>query len=298
MKKIKQAFEHKYYWYKVENLLKKHFFTGSKTNSIVLASTAKSGNTFFRFVWLNIIFLNERAQDSVNFVKLDRYLPFEGFLDDIKKEWVFNTLPCLLKTHRATPKFFNPLESIHLFRNPLDTMISQYHYNSNRISGAKELSTSIEKKIFHEHAVRFKGTFSEYLRNNIELYCQHFSLWMNNGRSIPISYEMLMSDRGSRHYKRVLQELGFDINEKIINEAMQRSLPKNLKNSPPSNKMSQLGNMKFIRNASTEQFKENGYYSKSDIELVKSVLKKYDMHNFNIFPVEYRKILEMHPWII
>lgn len=286
---------HHVYWWKVNSLLTKHYVNGEKKNSILLASAPKSGNTFFRFVWLNILFLNERNGQPVDFVQLDQHLPFENFLDDFSKQWEFQTLPCLLKSHRPNRPLFETFVAIHLFRNPLDQMISFYNYMSKRVSGPPNLSTWLERLVFNDKSHRFTGTFPEFLEKNLGFYCEHFSTWIHHQNAVPISYEALFSEHGVDAFRSLLNKLDLKIDDDILQEAFRRAQPSELKNAAPSDKMSKL-EMNFIRNAKTKQYKEEQYFDDVALDIVRKKLKQYNLHSIDCFPKEYQIILEQSPW--
>jgi hypothetical protein len=204
-------------------------------------------------VWLNIISLLEMNGKEIDFQILDNYMPYEGFFIDLVQPWKFKSLPCLLKTHEKYSKKYANFRIIHLFRNPLDTMVSNYFYYSRR-KGVPESSFSwLEYKVLNFPYNRFKGNFHEFLIEYFDDYCRHFKSYIGTG-AIPISYEILMTEKALEVLKNLFNQLGIKIDDDIIVEALKRSNPKRLKGKPHSNKMAILDGMHFIREASVRQW--------------------------------------------
>lgn len=266
------------YGSKQSKLFEKHFINSNTTkrNTIILASYPKSGNTFFRFVWFNIIALSELEGTSIDFHILDENMPNELFFSDIKQNWEFKSLPCLLKTHEMCQDKYMDFKAIHLFRNPFDTMISCYHYFTNRESGPESRKLSIlEKEYFNKSNLKFKGNFFDFILDHIDSYCQHFISWTKKENIIPISYEVLLSDIETcfMHLNYIFESLGLFVDRKILMKAINLSQPNLLHNKPHSDKMVNLGKMKFIRDSRINQWKH--YYGDLELELIKNKLKNY-----------------------
>lgn len=294
-KKITQLLENKLYWSVINRLHKKNILRRHGKNTILLASIPKSGNTYFRFIWLNIIFLSEHHDKLIDFRILDDYMPYEGILSDLKKEWAFKALPCLLKTHRTNQTVFKPLKAIHLFRSPLDTLISQYNYFSNRIAGPQQASSWLEKRINNRKRIRYNGDFSDFIRERTDSYCRHFVSWMDKKNCHPVSYEVLKGPDAATHFRDLLKKLHLVADTNIVKEAIRRSQPERLKDATPSSKMARL-EINFIRDARIRQFKEKKYFNESDIEYIYKKLREYNLHAKHYFPDSYQDILDEKPW--
>lgn len=276
------------YKHKVNSLFKRYFINNpEKNNTIILASYPKSGNTFFRFVWFNVISLLELDGEAIDFEMLDSYMPYEGFLNDLVRQWNFKSLPCLLKTHEIFSEKYSKFRIIHLFRNPLDTMISNYFYYSRRKGVAKGDFSWLEYKILNSPYNRFKGSFFEFLAENFDDYCRHFKSYIGT-EAIPVSYEILMSEEAVKVLKDLLIQLGIKVEDDIIVEALKRSDPKNLKGKPHSSKMAILDGMHFIREASVRQW-EN-FYGYREIDFVLKKMEYYELKP-DYLPDKYKQHL-------
>jgi len=278
---------------RVNQLFKRHFINNpDKKSAVILASYPKSGNTFFRFVWLNIISLLEMDGKEIDFQILDNYMPYEGFFMDLVQPWKFRSLPCLLKTHEKYSQKYASFRIIHLFRNPLDTMISNYFYYSRRKGVPKSNFSWLEYKILNSPYNRFTGSFHEFLNEYFDDYCRHFKSYIDT-EAIPISYEILMSEKATEVLKNLFNRLGVKIDDDIIiAEALKRSNPKRLKGKPHSNKMAILDGMHFIREGSVRQW-EN-FYNKRDMEFVHEKMRYYGLQIDNL-PKKYKYYVKHWP---
>ena len=279
---------------KQDKLFEKNFIRNrEKANSIILASFQKSGNTFFRFVWMNIINLKELNIDEIDFKILDEHLPFDGFFSDIKKEWKFKSLPCLLKTHYFYSDKFKTFKKIHLFRNPLDTMVSNYHYSSKRTKGpGSENLSKLEKKYFNIPTLQFKGSFIEFIKDDFIRYCEHFKSWMES-EAIPASYETLISENSVRYLREIFEKLGIQIEEELLKRAIELSGKDKLKGKVSSEMMAKLDGMHFIRDGSIGQWRD--YFKEREFEYILEKLSFYGLDKMESFPREYRELLVNWP---
>jgi hypothetical protein len=273
-----------------DRLFIKHFVNKPNgQDTIILASYPKSGSTFFRFVWLNIINIMELGQPEIDFNLLDDYMPFEGFYVDLKKDWPFRSLPCLLKSHSLYSKKYEKFRAVHLFRNPLDTMVSNFFYSLRRARGPEyeELSW-LERKFFNLPVHRFEGSFYDFLQENFEGYCRHFKSWMSS-RAVPVSYEVLTSQAALRSFSYVFEKLNFTIDDQVLREAIELSNRDRLKRKAPSKKMAKLERMHFIRDGSVGQWKD--HFGERELKFVLGKLTEHGLSSSDSFPEEYRQFL-------
>lgn len=278
------------YEYKRKKLFDKFFGNGNKANSVVLASYPKSGNTLFRFIWMNVINeLDNLNLISIDFNVIDTYLPNDQYFSDIRSEWPFTSLPCLIKTHRDYDEQYKGKQAIHLFRNPLDTMVSSYHYFSRRTGGPVDASISwLERQCFNSIG-QYNGTFEEYIRENFDSYCSHFVSWMRQN-TIPLSYESIITEKSQQVISDVFSCLGCQISEDVISKAIINSQREKVKKFSPSGKMASLDGLSFVRDGSCNQWVD--YFQESDLAFVKESMKKYKLHRLSCYPSTYRSHLK------
>jgi len=276
--------------YQRKKIYKKNYINGSLNNSIILASYPKSGNTYFRLLWMNIINDIEEINKKVDYELIDDLLPNEQYVNDLNLKWKFKSLPCLLKVHKNYEDYFENLRSIHLFRNPFDTMISNYYYFSNRSSGPSSSSLPFYEKMLNNDIVRFKGNLSTYIQKEIDLYFTHFISWMNSN-AIPISYEKLTSDSAPHTLKDLLDKLKIKSNSldiKNLKKAIYLSSIKKTKEFKPSEKMAKLENISFARKGKSGGWKKE--LSVNDVELI---LQKMNIYfKYDNYQEAYQKFID------
>jgi hypothetical protein len=265
--------ETKIYLAKIDKQLKKHFLQeSSKNNAIILASFPKSGNTFMRFVFANIIALTELDKSTINFQKLDEIMPSTQFEEDLYNDWKFKSIPCVLKTHALHRKIFSAFRCLFLYRDPLDTMVSNYFYWSNRTGAPPALNSANEKK--RMHSTIFQGSPSDYLRKNLEHWCQHYNSWINHC-SLICNYELLMT-HPEVEFKKILEHFDIQVESSILKEAIAKSNIKEVKKLESkigkSDKMAQL-KIPFARSGKSEQWRD--LFSKEDINFACKVLEQH-----------------------
>lgn len=274
-------------------LFHKHFIKGEKQNAVLLASYPKSGNTLFRFVWMNVIALEELDGKRIDFQVLDELMPGDQFFADLEKRWDFQGLPCLLKTHSScVPEYKHPGRVIHLFRNPLDAMISNYKYFSSRTSGPQSNQLSwLEKQVFNG-LKQYSGTLSDYISEHFDAYCEHFVSWMVRERVLPLSYEQLISKNCATVVKKTFDDLSLDVRVAVVDQAVERADRKNVKDMPASAKMAVLQGMKFVRNGNEGQWQE--LLGEEDVRYIRERLKAYGILPNNL-DVEYSRLVRLWP---
>lgn len=286
--------------YKNEYILgrvyKKHFMDKEgKRNAIILASSPKSGNTWVRFIFANIIALQELDGEIIDFHKLEQSLPDEGWLEDMCKPWRYKTIPCIVKTHKPYSDIYNNFKKFFVYRNPLDTMVSQYYYIITRradpvIENSYRKWKDVEEiRIITEEWKR-RGP-GEYMRHQtgLDRWCHHFNSWIDNCDA-SCSYEHLKSVPDTT-FKSVISKLSLQIEDEIIEEAIKRSDFRKVQTleekSGKSPKMAQLST-KFARKGSIGQWKD--YFDRSDISYFKTKMAEY---NIDISRFEYGELIDL-----
>jgi len=284
----------KLYFYNIDRLMDRYYRNDPvKRDAVILASSGRAGNTFFRFVWLNIISLKELGGREVDFEMLYDCLPFDAYFSDFKKEWKFKSLPCLIKTHCPYSNRYKNFRAVHFFRNPLDNMVSFYEYLSKRKEGPQNKDFSwIEKEIFNRPNINFKGTFREFIEKDIDRYCKYFLSWMRAG-AVPASYEFLVSEDSFKYFDQIFKRLGINVEEEILRKAIERSGKEKLKNKPQCERMAQLDGIHFIRNGSVGQWKN--YFSDDDLRFLFRRLSFHGLSDINSVPDQYRALLANWP---
>jgi len=282
--------------YVLDQIYKRDFINSQdKKNAIILTSTPKSGNTWIRFIFANIISLQEMDGGVINYHKLEEMLPDEAWQEDMCKPWIFKTIPCIVKTHKPYKKIYDHFNKFFVYRNPLDTLISQYYYITTRtadpvIENSYKKWRGVEdiRLIAEEWKKRGPGG---YMRHSLGLdrWCNHFKSWINNC-DVSCSYEELKSAPMTT-FKTVLDNLSLQIDNEVLEEAIKRSdfkktqaLEDEFGKSP---QMAQLST-RFARKGTIGQWKN--YFDKSDISYFKA---KMSESNIDVSRFEYGNSLDL-----
>lgn len=181
---------------------------GLRADDVLLASFPKSGNTWVRFLWANVVALEELDGREVDFHAL------EGRLGSEYDTLSYGTpglgrLPRLVKTHRRYDgRAFGANRSVYLHRHPGDVVLSYFDYLAARRG--------------HGDA---PGELSAFLRSDrfgVPAWCRHVRGWIGEATAV-LSYEELKRDAAAA-LGRVLAELGTgDVPEATLREAARRS---------------------------------------------------------------------------
>lgn len=178
---------------------------GLQNSDIILTSFPKSGNTWVRFFFCNLISLSEWNSKVVDFLTLDRMMPELG-IDNLLKPWPYNSIPRIVKTHKNFMGFFKDKKSILVIRDPKDVMVSFYHFEMSKIKP------------------RFRGSFSEFIQHpkfGLPAWFKHYQSWIEPA-SVLLTYEALQGDDVSE-FQRLLKSLEIFINKEQIKLAAERS---------------------------------------------------------------------------
>lgn len=143
----------KYYWYNTNQKLKQ-FLKGSNDPKILMYGYPKSGNTWLRFLLYNYrnLLINPEEPHTISFDRLNSLqnnVMDRGTTFDVEEGF-----PLFYRTHKIYQKPYNLFDKkIFIHRNPLDTLISAYHFYKNReipfSDDPKELRTKLQDIDFY-----------------------------------------------------------------------------------------------------------------------------------------------------
>lgn len=143
----------KYYWYNTNQKLKQ-FLKGSNDPKILMYGYPKSGNTWLRFLLYNYsnLLINPERTHTISFDRLNSLqsnVMDKGTTFDIEEGF-----PLFYRTHQIYKRPYNLFDKkIFMHRNPLDTLISAYHFYKNReipfSDDSKELRTKLQDIDFY-----------------------------------------------------------------------------------------------------------------------------------------------------
>jgi len=244
---------------------------GLRDTDVILASYPKSGNTWVRFIWANILSIEETNGGTVDFNRLVNKLGSE-YDSHSYRDVDSSEIPRLVKTHRQYDKRrFEINESVYIIRNPFDVMESYHEYRRHKKSASvsESLSTFI------------RGKFG------IEAWCTHVKSWMRSD-AIILRFEDLKKD-AYEAFKQAFSEGGLiDVENKTMKRAVEESTFENLRRleelyGRPNQEMFNEG-FRFMRTGSIGTWKS---YSDSDLTHIEDTIKAFNLDNlYNIHNVK------------
>lgn len=242
-----------------------------RPSDVILASYPKSGNTWVRFIWANLVSLTELDGLEVDFHVLNRLLGPE-YDRDTWGTVVPKRLFRLVKTHlEYDPQTFRGNRVLYVWRHPGDVAVSYFHFLEARRDGPE------------------LGSFSDFLRDpelGVTAWCRHVAGWLPRSDSVA-RYEDLKSDTFGT-LRRVLDELGNElgnelgtgpVDDRILAEAIARSSFERVReleddHGRPASSDFREG-FRFTRKGEVGEWREN--FSDQDVDFLRRELKRYGL---------------------
>ena len=233
---------------------------GLRDSDIILASFPKSGNTWMRFIWANMISLMEFEGREIDFRFLDTEMaivydsPFQRTVE-------FNCLPRLVKTHRLyNPRAFEKNQVIYVVRHPGDVAVSHFEYRKAEKNG---INISNLKRFIRDPEI------------GISSWCEHVLSWHLKADAV-VRYEDLKSS-AVETVRRTLKELNLNhIPDPIIKQAVSRSSFDKMKNIEEEKGRVRESDFEseyqFMRSGRMGEWKEA--FEKDDIQYMRTTVKK------------------------
>lgn len=232
---------------------------GLNKEDVLLASYPRSGNTWIRFFFCNLISLKEWDGKRVDFEVLNNTMPEFG-KNNLMKAWTHETAPRVVKTHKNCWPIFKNKRSILIVRDPRDVMVSYYHYKKDKKG---ELSNV---------------NFPCFLRNpkyGLRAWFEHYESWQESS-DLLVKYEDMKRDDVSE-FTRMIEFLNLPIEKSFIKEAAKRASFRNVRSIEEKNDKKEYtpgqDKSKFTRDGSTKQWKD--YFKSEDLELFKELKRKF-----------------------
>jgi len=170
-----------------------------KKEDVLIVSYPKSGNTWVRFLLCNYIILLKEENETINFEKLNIYMPEFGY-NLYTVDSFFLPYNRIIKTHKRYSFLFRNQKAIYILRNPIDTLKSFFIYNKN-------LEIPYLESDNLESFIRSKFGISGYIK--------HFMSWDKKVNCL-VKYEELQSDT-QLAFTKILRFLSLPLdNEKIL----------------------------------------------------------------------------------
>ena len=250
-------------WYYMVGVL------GLRNGDVILTSFPRSGNTWLRFMFCNLLNIKEREAQEVTFPDLDQIMPELG-ASNLLRTWQFDVIPRVVKTHREYWPIFRSNESILLIRDPRDVMNSYYDYKRR------------------DRIDKFGGSFSEFIRCRrlgIPAWAYHFKTWVDHADHI-VSYEK-MKDNDTQVFSNLINKMNVKVGKEVVKKAVQKSRFDKVQSAEESvqeeNYFQFNNKTRFAREGNTNQWHDK--FSERDISFYRNVLRKYDI--YRLVPKEY-----------
>lgn len=234
---------------------------------ILFAGYIKSGNTWLRFLIYNYfnIIINKASEtlsyselNTIQFDQLEKNAkPFKGSTEGF---------PHLIRTHNHYNKAFQIFKKcICVYRNPLDTLVSAYHFRKDH----ETMNLGIKGRDDSEISV------DEFVSYNLKLWELHVDSFQGN--ILKIKYQDLQ-ENPITELKKVIEYMGYSFNEAIAKKSIEFSSFTSIqKMGREKNEMFGNGGVQFkgefARKGKVGSYKEE--LAISTIRKAKSIFKKY-----------------------
>ncbi|GAA6184562.1 sulfotransferase domain-containing protein [Aliiglaciecola sp. NS0011-25] len=247
---------------KIEKCLRSRWEVPAKqnTNAVLLASFPKSGNTWLRFVFSNVIAEKTNFPQEVNFDNIQLLAPEIRGNRNLDNAIFSNECPTFLKTHFYNTRKCKEYKSVVLFREPQKALVSYYKYMTNE--QGKNYS-SFER-------------FLNSSRVGIDYWSLFHRSWLSSENTIFVSYDDLIKNQFVG-ITQILDLLGYQIEEPIISNSLLLSSRENMAKleslyGDPNKKNTDFKFVSNNENRYAELFKENPELARK----VKSLTPIYD----------------------
>lgn len=235
--------------------------------AVLFAGHIKSGNTWLRFLIFNYFnILNKGADSTLTYKQLNNEFQRDSLGDPVPIRGPIQGFPHIVRTHLMyhNPEFEYFQKGIYIYRNPLDTLVSSYHFMSQQNTQMSEEMPDI----------------NQFVLQNLVSWEAHLIGYFSHNRFLKISYEALKSDT-LKELKKVIDYLGYDFDEAVGAQSVQLSSFEEIK------KMGKESNQRygnggesfkgeFARKGKVGSFSEE--LSKETIRKGMGLLKKYGFH--------------------
>jgi len=225
-----------------------------RDEDVLLSSFPRSGNTWVRLLLCNLISLYEWEGKTVDFPLLNKTMPELG-INNLLEPWPHPTIPRVVKTHSSYSPLFRKTRSLGIIRDPLDVMVSYYHFQKHRLCS-------------------YVGSFSEFIRHRrfgLESWFRHYTSWRDHW-TLVVRYEDLRADT-FREVSRILDMLAVDYPEDMVCEAVRRSSIENVRAVEKPPLASGNKEARFARNGRTQQWVS--YFSEQGLRYYCELADKY-----------------------
>lgn len=186
----------------------RHLPSKQKNSDIYIVEYPKGGITWFSTIVANINLIESNNKQRATYYNIQQLIPDIHMNRNILDEPMWDIPRCrFIKSHHEWCPYYNHI--IYLVRNPVSVMNSYFHY-----------TTMLNQ---------FTGTFEEFVKDKnfgLEAWKSHVESWLLRGDSSQrvhmLKYEDLQ-ENPNKTMKNLYKNLGFIIQDDIINKAIELS---------------------------------------------------------------------------
>jgi hypothetical protein len=272
LKNIKQKLRYVAYRIKhlrVDRRISKYLGENHIKKPTLMSGYRKSGNTWVRLVLFN--YFNIKNHDAKKALSISELNSIENNKLERRKVELREGFPNFWWTHFAYTRVFDKFQPIiYLYRNPLDTLISEYYFHKNREVPFKRYPGHIRKKLYDiDYFVLYK----------LEKWIWHYKITAHHA-DIILCYKELKKTPYS-HFERVLRLMGEKVDREILEKSIDWSSFDKMKRLLDKKKdhdgMSRGFTGKFTRSGKVGQ-----YYKVLKTGTIEYVKRRLDEEGINI----------------
>ncbi len=269
-----------FYLYKVSLFPLKVAEQKKHKNALLLNSMMKSGSHYFMSVLANYLHYKYlQATDRLDFVAMKELIwnvneEKSKELKIIKEETGYSAF--IWQHFNPFIKYSNAKKIIHLYRNPLDIIISRYYYDYvNRLN--------------YDSPVNSPSDIIEIILKEYILHYRSIDEIKEKEKVLKIAYESLIL-RPVETFEKALDFLGIEKDVKILKNAIEASSQEKVKEDEKKRGL-QNGNLVgknmksgFIRSGKIGEWKD--YFSQKDIDKIEAILgeESFSLDQFILEP--------------
>ncbi len=179
----------------------------------LFAGYIKSGNTWLRFLIFNYFNIKAcNATETLTYRELNK-IQHESLGDPIEPSGPQPGFPYLARTHRHYSSVFDRFsKGIHIYRNPLDTLVSAYHFSKNQPESKQNSIANVD----------------HFVKTNLVHWELHTRSYLDQNHLLHVRYEDLQKDPIGE-LKKVIEYLGYTFEPKIAVKSIELSSFKSIK---------------------------------------------------------------------
>ena len=170
---------------------------------ILFAGYIKSGNTWLRFLIYNYFnILQNNAHFTLTYSELNS-IQHDALGDPLDFSGSKSGFPYIVRTHRHYSKILKSFEKcIYIYRNPLDTLVSAYHFKTQRERSELDANNNTSRL----------SDIDGFVLYNLVFWELHIRSYLARKNTLITTYEDLQQNP-LFELKRVIHYMGYDFDE-------------------------------------------------------------------------------------